>query len=207
MAAKMTATTANQANTEPSQQETDDRPRDGDQEFRSRMRRFFAHLCDTAEDEEGDLADGNTITKGDQGMTEFVQEDRCKQQQRRHAAHAPISRLREAREHVGQISGGKRPGHKEKNKEPRGVDMDRNPEHATNLPIRSLHGFTVAATSTNRQLSLFRAVGYTPFHANEPVASCSVDDLRNGADGIWSPCGGAGDQGRSDLMPSGRIDL
>jgi hypothetical protein len=57
------------------------------------MRRFLSHLCHTTEDEQGDLADGNVITKGHDGMTEFMQQDRGEQEKRGHPAHPPIPRF------------------------------------------------------------------------------------------------------------------
>ncbi len=67
--------------------------------------------------------------------------------------------------HVRQITGGQRPGHKEKDKQPRSMHVDGNPEHLPDFPVWALHGVTVAATKMERQLSWIRAIGYTaPMH-------------------------------------------
>ena len=52
----------------------------------------------------------------------------------------------------GKIPRGQTPGQKGKNKKPRKVDFDGNPENLSDFPITTLHGLSISVTMTRRQL-------------------------------------------------------
>ncbi len=127
-----------------------DRSGDGHQELRPGVRRLAAELGDAAEDEEGDAADRHVEAPGDQRMRQFVQDQRCEEEDRADKRHGPVGRRRLAFQDRGKDGLGERPDDDRHEDQPGRVHVDVEAEKAkkrdlstehrtpTNIPSRAL---------------------------------------------------------------------
>ena len=88
-----------------------------------------------AENEQGDLPDRDLVTQRHIGMSQFMQQDREKQQERGNTTHPPIAWSRQAWQHLRQIARRQGPGDKEKHRKPGRMYVDRDTERTTDFPI------------------------------------------------------------------------
>lgn len=100
------------------QQQTGNRSGDRHPEFRTGIRRFFRHFCDTAKNEQGDAAHFNAALARDEGMAELVKDDRGKQSQGAAAAHGPTDSCGRAWKNHWENAHRKRPGDEHGNNDP-----------------------------------------------------------------------------------------